>query len=90
MNNTQNTHTMTFSNNPIIVAQVNAYITFLSCTNQNQPLREMFELVANDNRVELIKFLETAVNYHGQFTTCNEELGCAYMAKSLLNLIRMF
>ena len=80
----------TFSNNPIIVAQVNAYIVFLSCTNQNQEVRQMSELVADDNRAALIEFLETAVNYHGQFTADNAELGNAYMAKSLLNLIRMF
>ena len=50
----------------------------------------MSELVADDNRAALIEFLETAVNYHGQFTADNAELGNAYMAKSLLNLIRMF
>lgn len=81
---------MEFSNNPIIVAQVNGYIQFLSCTNQNDEVRQMHEIVRGNNRQALIEFLEIAVSYHGQFTTDKEELGCAYMAKALLNLVRMF
>ena len=90
MNNKQNNNAMnTFSNNPIIVAQVNAYIVFLSCTKQDAEVREMSKLVANDNRIALINYLEETVIYHAQFTT-NADKGREHMAKSLLNLIRMF
>lgn len=81
---------MTFSNNPIIIAQVNLYMGFLSCTNQNDDVRQLCELVANDDRDSLVQYLETQISYHGQFTTDAAEMGQAHMAKSLLNLIRMF
>lgn len=88
MNNTQNTHTMRFSNNEIIRQQFDLFMEFLSRTDQNGFLREFAQIRINDDRDELN---ESLLRYIRLYSTGNIWNTPNYMAaKSLWHLIQMF
>lgn len=51
-------HTMTISNNPLLMAQLNVYISFLSRTNQDKETRELSGILAKDDRSLLWDFVQ--------------------------------
>ena len=88
MENT-NTHTMKISTNPILMAQVNAYISMLVNTKMDDEATILFEVVANDDRNDLVAYLREFVNFRFD-GDISQRPTAWWMAKSLSNMIQMF
>ena len=49
-------HNMTISNNPLLMAQVNVWIAYLSRTNQDKETKVLSEILRKDDRTSLWDF----------------------------------